>query len=55
MEREVVINTKVSTRQTPFQLMFGQEAIVPTKFMVLSLLIAIENRLDDIESSREIV
>lgn len=30
--------------------MYGQEAIVPTEFMVASLRIAIENRLGDMES-----
>ncbi|XP_059064646.1 uncharacterized protein LOC131856750 [Cryptomeria japonica] len=44
---------KVMTGHTPFQLMYGQEAIVPTKFMVPSLRIAIENRLGDMESPQE--
>ena len=44
---------KVTTGHTPFQLMYGQEAVVPTEFMVPSLRIAIENKLGDIESLRE--
>lgn len=44
---------KVITGQTPFQLMYGQEAVVPAEFMVSSLRIAIENRLGDMESPRE--
>lgn len=44
---------KVTTRQTPFQFMYGQEAIVPAEFMVPSLHIAIENRFGDMESLRE--
>ena len=33
--------------------MYGQEAVVPTEFMVPSLRIAIENKLGDMESLRE--
>ncbi|XP_059066457.1 uncharacterized protein LOC131857758 [Cryptomeria japonica] len=44
---------KVTTGQTPFQLMYGQEALVPTEFMVPSLHTAIENKLGDMESPRE--
>ena len=44
---------KVTTGHTPFQLMFGQEAVVPTEFMIPSLRIALENKLDDVESLRE--
>lgn len=44
---------KVTTGQTPFQLMYDQEAIVPAEFIVLSLRIAIENHLGDMESLRE--
>ena len=39
--------------QTPFQLMFGQEAVVPVEFMVTSLQIAIDKRLREMESLRE--
>ena len=44
---------KVTTGHTPFQLMSGQEAIVPAEFMVPSLRIALENKLGDMESLRE--
>lgn len=44
---------KVTTGQTPFQLLYGQEAVVPIDFMVPSLRIAIDNRLGDMESLRE--
>lgn len=44
---------KVTIGQTSFQLMFGQEAVVPVEFMVSSLRIAIDNRLGDMESLRE--
>lgn len=33
--------------------MYGQEAVVPAKFMVPSLSIALENRLGDMESLKE--
>ncbi len=44
---------KVTTGHTSFQLMFGQEAVVPTEFMIPSLRIALENKLGDMESLRE--
>lgn len=44
---------KVTTGHTPFQLMFGQEAVVPVEFMISSLRIALENKLGDMESLRE--
>ncbi len=46
---------KVTTGHTPFQLMYGQQAVVPTEFMVLSLRITIENKLGDMESLREVI
>jgi hypothetical protein len=36
---------KVTTRHMPFHLMYGQEVVVPTKFMVPSLQIVIDNNL----------
>ena len=44
---------KVTTGHTPFQLMFGQEAVVPMGFMIPNLRIALENKLGDMESLRE--
>ncbi|XP_059064226.1 uncharacterized protein LOC131856445 [Cryptomeria japonica] len=44
---------KVTMRQTLFQLMYGQEAMVLVEFMVPSLRIGVENRLRDMESLRE--
>ncbi|XP_059068199.1 uncharacterized protein LOC131858767 [Cryptomeria japonica] len=44
------ITYKVTTGHTPFQLMYGQEAVVPAKYTVPSLRVAVENRLGDIES-----
>lgn len=44
---------KVTIGQTPFQLMYGQEAMVPVEFMVSSLWITIDNQLGDMESLRE--
>ena len=44
---------KVTMGHTSFQLMFGQEAVVPPEFMIPSLRIAIENKLGDMESLRE--
>lgn len=44
---------KVTTGQTPFQLMYGQEVMVPVEFMVPSLRIAIDNRLGNMESLRK--
>ena len=46
---------KVNTRHIPFQLMYGQEAVVPSEFMVLSLHIVIENKFKDMESLREML
>ena len=44
---------KVTTGHTPFQLMFGQEAVVPVEFLIPSLRIALENKLGDMASLRE--
>jgi hypothetical protein len=44
---------KVTTRATPFSLMYGMEAILPIEFEVPSLRIAIENRLDDSTSLKD--
>lgn len=44
---------KVTTGHTPFQLMFGQEAVVPAEFLVPSLRIALENKLGDADSLAE--
>lgn len=44
---------KVTTRATPFSLMYGVEAILAIEFEVQSLRIAIDARLDDSESLRE--
>ena len=33
--------------------MFGQEAVVPAEFMIPSLRIALENKLDDVESLQQ--
>jgi transposase InsO family protein len=41
---------KVTTQFTPFQLVYGQEAILPIEFEIPSLRIAIENRLGEDES-----
>lgn len=38
---------KVTTKFTPFQLVYGQEAILPIEYEIPSLRIAIENRLDE--------
>ena len=38
---------KVMVNQTPFRLVYGQEAVVPMEFMVPSLRIAAEHDLDD--------
>ena len=37
---------KVTVNQIPFRLVYGQEAVVPLEFMVLSLRIAVEHDLD---------
>ena len=44
---------KVTTKSTPFQLVYGQEAILPVELKLPSLRIAIEERLSDEESLRE--
>ncbi len=44
---------KVSTRTTPFSLVFGVEAILPMEFEVPSLRIAIDERLDDSQSLKD--
>lgn len=44
---------KVTTRTTPFALMYGIEAILPIEFEVQSLRIAIDERLDDSDSLRD--
>ena len=44
---------KVTTGHTPFQLMYGQEAVVSIEFMVPSLTIAIDNKLGDMKSLKE--
>lgn len=44
---------KVTIGHTPFQLMFGQEAMVLVEFMIPSLRIELENKLGDMESLRE--
>jgi len=44
---------KVTTKYIPFQLVYGQEAIIPIELEVQSLRIVIENRLGDIESLHE--
>lgn len=41
---------KVTTGYTPFQLMYGQEAVVPAEYTVPSLRVAVDNRLGDEES-----
>jgi hypothetical protein len=41
---------KVTTKYTPFQLVYGQEAILPIKIELPSLRIALEERLGDEES-----
>ena len=44
---------KVTTKHTPFQLVYGQEAILPIEFEIQSLRIAIDNRLDNVESLKQ--
>ena len=44
---------KVTTKYTPFQLVYGQEAILPIEFEIPSLRIAIEYRLGDVESLQD--
>ena len=40
---------KVTTKFTPFQLVYGQEAILPIELELLSLRIAINERLGEVE------
>jgi hypothetical protein len=44
---------KVTTRATPFSLMYGIEAILPIEFEVQTLRIAMEHRLDDSQSLKD--
>jgi len=44
------IALKTSTGQTPFQLAYGMEVVMPTEYVMPSLRIAIEERLGDEES-----
>jgi hypothetical protein len=44
---------KMTTRATPFSLIYGMKAILPIEFEVPSLRIAIENRLDDSTSLKD--
>ena len=44
---------KVTTQFTPFQLVYGQEAILPIEFEIPSLWIAIEHRLGDADSLQD--
>ena len=44
---------KVTTKFTPFQFVYGQEAILPVELELPSLYIAIDERLNDEESLRE--
>ena len=37
---------KVTTRETPFRLAFGQEAIVPFEFMIPALRTSVQHNLD---------
>jgi len=41
---------KGTTEFSPFQLVYGQEAILPIEFEIPILRIAIENKLGDVES-----
>lgn len=41
---------KVTTGHTPFQLMYGQEAVVPAEYTVPSMHIVVDNQLGDEES-----
>src|SRR6202022_2584669 len=45
--------SKVTTKFTPFQLVYGQEAILPIELELPSLRIAIDERLSDEESFQE--
>ncbi len=44
---------KVTTRATPFSLVYGIEAILPIEFEILSLRIAINERLDESQSLKD--
>lgn len=44
---------KQATRHTPFKLVYGVEAILPIKFQIPNLRIALACRLDDTKSLRE--
>jgi hypothetical protein len=41
---------KVTTKSTPFQLVYGQEAILPIELEIPSLRIAIDHRMSDLNS-----
>jgi transposase InsO family protein len=43
---------KVTTKSTPFQLVYGQEAILPIELEIPSLRIAIDHRMSDFNSLR---
>jgi hypothetical protein len=44
---------KVTTRATPFSLVYGIEAILPIEFEIPSLFIAINERLDESQSLKD--
>lgn len=44
---------KVTTQHTPFNLVYGLEAVVPLEYQVPSLRVAIEERLGDLDSLQE--
>ncbi|HYP42669.1 MAG TPA: hypothetical protein VEQ18_01465, partial [Candidatus Nitrosocosmicus sp.] len=44
---------KVTTKHNPFQLVCGQEIILPIEFEIQSLRIALDNRLDNLESLKQ--
>lgn len=44
---------KVTTGHTPFQLMYGQEIVMPMEYMVPNLRIVVENRLGDTKSLKK--
>jgi hypothetical protein len=46
---------KITTRATPFSLVYGIEAILPIKFEIPSLRIAINERLDESQSFKDIL
>jgi hypothetical protein len=41
---------KTSAGQTPFQLVYGLEVVVPVEYIIPSLRIAVQERLGDVES-----